>query len=113
MRGSDPRIQLGQVLRGKWRLDKLLGTGGMATVFAATHRNGMRGAVKVLHPAYAADESIRARMLREGALANTIRHPGIARIVDDDETEDGLVFLVMSRRRCRAGAGRCSGPPCC
>ena len=37
------QTRVGTVLRNKWRLDALLGVGGMATVFAATHRNGSRG----------------------------------------------------------------------
>ncbi len=36
-------------MRAKWHLDALLGVGGMAAVYAATHRNGKRGAVKMLH----------------------------------------------------------------
>jgi len=42
--------RVGRVLRGKWHLDALLGVGGMAAVYAATHRNGKRAAIKVLHP---------------------------------------------------------------
>ena len=49
------RIRLGSVLCGKWRLDDVLGVGGMATVFAATHRNGSRAAVKIVHNALAAE----------------------------------------------------------
>ncbi len=92
---ADPRLALGTYLRDKWRLDKLLGRGGMATVFAATHRNGARAAVKVLHPELARDPQIKGRLLREGYVANAVQHPGIVRVLDDDVTEDGLVFLVM------------------
>src|SRR4051794_22410680 len=38
-RGGGPRARVGQTLRGKWHLDGLLGSGGMASVYAATHRN--------------------------------------------------------------------------
>ena len=48
MDDHDPRI--GTTLKGKWRVDALLGVGGMATVYAATHKNGKRVAVKILHP---------------------------------------------------------------
>jgi serine/threonine-protein kinase len=82
------------VLRQKWRLDALLGLGGMAAVYAATHRNGSRGAVKVLHPELAVDRDIRQRFLREGYVANQVDHPGVVRVLDDDEDE-GTVFLVM------------------
>ena len=58
--GTDPRAaeahsRIGHVLKDKWRLDELLGTGGMATVYAATHRNGKRFAIKVLHRETRAD----------------------------------------------------------
>ena len=43
------RDRVGRLLRDRWRLDELLGIGGMAAVYAATHRNGKRVAVKVLN----------------------------------------------------------------
>lgn len=87
--------RLGQVLRGKWRLDSLLGVGGMAAVFAATHRNGKRVAIKMLHPQIAVDTSIQHRFLQEGYVANSIEHEGAVSVLDDDVAEDGAVFLVM------------------
>jgi serine/threonine-protein kinase len=87
--------RIGKVLNGKWHLDALLGVGGMAAVYAATHRNGNRVAVKVLHDHCAADESLRSRFQREGYVANKIHHAGAVRVLDDDQTEDGTVFLVM------------------
>lgn len=86
--------RVGQVLRGKWRLDRVLGIGGMATVYAATHRNGLRGAVKLLHPEVAANADARTRFLREGYVANRVER-GAVKVLDDDTTEDGTVFLVM------------------
>ena len=87
--------RVGTLLKGKWRLDTLLGVGGMAAVYAATHRNRNRAAVKVLHPDLAAEPSVRARFHHEGYAANAVGHPGVVRVLDDDETEEGLVFLVM------------------
>ncbi len=87
--------RVGQTLRGKWRLDALLGVGGMACVFAATHRNGSRGAVKLLHREQALDAATRERFLREGYVANRVAHPGVVAILDDDVTEDQSVYLVM------------------
>ena len=52
--------RVGATLRDKWHLDSLLGVGGMGAVYAATHRNGMRGAVKLLHPERAIDEQFPA-----------------------------------------------------
>jgi serine/threonine-protein kinase len=103
--------RVGQILRDKWTLDRLLGVGGMASVYAATHRNGKRVAVKMLHPELSADQEIRARFLREGYVANKVGHVGAVSVSDDDITEDGACFLVMDllegetleHRRARAG----------
>ena len=70
------RARVGQTLNGKYRLDRLLGVGGMAAVYAATHRNKKRVAVKMLHPELSVHEELRARFLREGYVANTVEHPG-------------------------------------
>jgi eukaryotic-like serine/threonine-protein kinase len=90
------RARVGIVLNDKYRLDRVLGVGGMAAVYAATHlRNASRVAVKLLHPEMAVDTNVRARFLREGYAANSVEHPGTVRILDDDTAEDGSVFLVM------------------
>lgn len=92
--------RVGKVLRRKYRLDRLLGVGGMAAVFAATHRNGSEVAVKILHRELAQLPSIRSRFLREGYVANQIAHPNVVRIMDDDDDdENGTVFLVMELLR--------------
>src|SRR5580693_4762176 len=87
--------RVGQTLNDKWRIDRVIDLGGMAAVFAATHRNGKRVAIKMLHPHIAANESIRQRFLREGYVANRVEHRGAVQVLDDDKTTDGAVFLVM------------------
>jgi serine/threonine-protein kinase len=87
--------RVGQVLRGKWQLDRLIGIGGMAAVYAATHRNGKRGAVKMLHLELSSNDALRSRFLREGYAANRVGHPGAVSVLDDDVADDGSVFLVM------------------
>jgi serine/threonine-protein kinase len=87
--------RVGTTLRGKWRLDALLGIGGMAAVYAATHRNGRRGAVKIPHPNVMMDEQLRQRFLQEGRAANAVQHPGLVAVLDDDEDDTGCPFLVM------------------
>ncbi|WP_437886286.1 serine/threonine-protein kinase [Sorangium sp. So ce307] len=89
------KARVGTVLNGAWRLDALIGLGGMAAVYAATHSAGARVAIKLLHPERARDKVDRARFLREKAIANTVNHPGIAAVLADDVTEDGAPFLVM------------------
>src|SRR5204863_4372566 len=50
--------RLGELVLDKWRLDRLIGIGGMAAVFEATHRNGNRVAIKMLHPDLAGFDEI-------------------------------------------------------
>ena len=87
--------RIGRVLNNKWRIDSLLGTGGMAAVYQATHRNGKRVAIKMLHPNFPSESKLRERFLREGYLANKVDHPGALSVIDDDTTDEGEVFLVM------------------
>jgi len=87
--------RIGSVIKDKWRLDRLLGVGGMACVYAATHRNQKRAAVKMLHREYSTDSAIRERFLREGYLANSVGHRGVVTVDDDDIAEDGTAFIVM------------------
>ncbi len=87
--------RLGTVLKGKWRLDAVIGIGGMASVYSATHRNQARVAIKLLHAEVALDAEVTARFLREGYVANAVGHPGTVRVLDDDVSEDKAPFLVM------------------
>lgn len=87
--------RLGQWIRRKYCLESLLGVGGMATVYAARHRNGSRVAIKIMHAEFAREEGVKRRFLREGYVANKVDHPGVVRIQDDDETDLGEPFLVM------------------
>jgi serine/threonine protein kinase len=89
------RARLGTTLRGKYRLDRVLGVGGMAAVYAATHRNGTEFAVKLLHPELSISGDLRSRFLREGHAAGAVKHPGVVSVLDDDLAEDGAAFLVM------------------
>ncbi|MBI4703981.1 MAG: protein kinase [Deltaproteobacteria bacterium] len=90
-----PSARVGELLEGKWRLDALLGVGAMAAVYQATHRNGNRVAIKLLHPALCSNEEVRARFLREGYVANKVEHKGAVAVQDDGVTGDGSAFLVM------------------
>lgn len=105
--------RLGRTLCEKWTLEQLLGVGGIASVYAARHRNGRRVAVKVLHTELAVDTRIRARFLREGHAASKVEHPGAVAVLDDGVAEDGTAFLVMElldgetlEQRCQRNGGR-------
>lgn len=105
------RDRVGRVLRDKWHLDEVIGTGGFSAVYAATHRTGKRVAIKILNPELSAIETARSRFLREAYAVNAVEHPGMVSIVDDDVDEDGCIYLVMDllegetleERRQRAG----------
>lgn len=87
--------RVGTRIGSKWFLDELLGFGGCASVYAATHRNGARAAVKILHPSVMSDDVLRTRFIREGYVANKVKHPGVVTVLDDDVTENGIPYLVM------------------
>jgi serine/threonine-protein kinase len=89
------RKRVGTTLCGKYRLDALIGVGGMAAVYRGTHRNGHRVAVKVLHAHLGTSEEIGNRFLKEGYVANAVDHAGAVRVLDDDTAQDGAKFLIM------------------
>jgi serine/threonine-protein kinase len=81
---------------GRYRIDGILGVGGMAVVYQATHvNNGARRAIKMLLPEHSANEDIRRRFRREGRLAIQVDHPGVVMVIDDDVTDDDAAFLVL------------------
>lgn len=93
------KARLGEVVLGKWRLERLIGLGGMAAVFEAVPRSGSRVAIKILHPDLSDSGEIRERFLAEGYAANRVAHPGVVTVRDEGTTADGAVFLVMDLLR--------------
>src|SRR5262245_64269875 len=67
---------VGRELDGGWRLDRVLGIGATAAVFEASHSNGRRAAIKLLHDRYSRHELVRARLRREALVARLVDHPG-------------------------------------
>lgn len=80
---------------GKWKLDSLIGVGGMAAVYAATHRTGHRVALKILHADLAFVPQVRERFIREPYIANQIQHRGRVAVLDDDVDSHGCPYFVM------------------
>jgi eukaryotic-like serine/threonine-protein kinase len=81
-------------LAGRYRLDRLLGEGGMASVWQALdERLGRDVAIKVVRPD-AADPAAVARFDREARVVAGLRHPGVV-LVHDYGVDDGSPFLVM------------------
>ncbi len=92
-----PPYAHGDVVGGKYRIEQLVGSGGMAWVFQATHLTlGKRVAIKFLRAGAAADSAeARARFHREGLTAASISGEAIARVLDVGTVDDGAPFLVM------------------
>jgi serine/threonine-protein kinase len=67
----------------------------MGQVFAATHRNGKRAAIKLLRPELSGAPSVIKRFVQEGYAANRVGHPGAVSVLDDGVADDGSIFLVM------------------
>jgi eukaryotic-like serine/threonine-protein kinase len=80
---------------GRYRVERTLGSGGMAVVYLAhdeeLHR---RVAIKVLAEHLAGDDSFRARFLQESKLAGRLSHPNVVQVYDAGETE-GSPYIVM------------------
>lgn len=88
--------RIGRAYADKWSVESLIDMGGMAAVYAGTHRNGKRVALKILHAHIACDADLRARFLREGYVANLIEHPGAVQVLDDHhDPVHNEVLLVM------------------
>jgi serine/threonine protein kinase len=92
---ASARDRIGQTLCGKYFIEEVLGVGGTAVVFRATHRNGNRVAVKLLHDHLCKSRDITRRFMREAYLANLLEHPGTVRVLDDDVDQNGVAFLVL------------------
>jgi serine/threonine protein kinase len=73
----------GEILDGKYRIDKQLGAGGMGNVYLATHLGTTRVvAVKVIAPRWAAEPQFLARFQREAQACGRLRHPNIVNVTD-------------------------------
>jgi len=86
--------RVGTLLAG-YRIERLLGRGGMSSVYLAEHlRLHRRVALKLMAPELAHDERFRDRFLRESQLAASLDHPNIVPIYDADEA-DGVLYIAM------------------
>jgi predicted Ser/Thr protein kinase len=88
-------ITPGTVLKGTYRIEEELGSGGMGTVFLATHLGlEKRMAVKVLSPRAVASPESLARFEREAKVAGKVSHPAMTQVIDFG-LEQGTPFIVM------------------
>lgn len=79
-----------------YRIERVLGTGGMGTVYLAKNPTLPRyDAVKVLSSELSRDPGFRARFIREADVASVLDHPNIVSIYSRGETEDGQLWIAM------------------
>src|ERR1041384_7590102 len=91
---TDP--MLGQVLAGRYLIQKKLGEGGMGAVYLATHITlDKQVALKVLHGEFARKPDLVERFMQEAKAASRIRHENVIDISDFGTPPDGLVFFAM------------------
>ena len=91
-----PSIGPGAVVAGKYRIDALVGEGGMGVVFAAPHEHlDERVALKVLRPSFAASKQATLRFLREARATAKLKNGHVTRVLDVDTLPDGTPYLVM------------------
>jgi eukaryotic-like serine/threonine-protein kinase len=89
-------LSLGSIVNGKYRLARLLGDGGMGSVYEAHHAGlGTRVAIKVLHPDLARRTGLVERFLQEARVAAQIRSPHVVQVTDVDRTSTGQAYIVM------------------
>jgi serine/threonine-protein kinase len=89
-------IREGDLVAGKYRVDRMLGRGGMGLVAAATHVDlGHKVAVKAMRPQTAEDERARARFMREARAAAHLTGAHVARVFDYGTTQEGEPYIVM------------------
>jgi len=89
-------VREGDILLGRYRIEKALGVGGMAVVVSALHLQlNQLVAIKFLLPHVLLNEEVVKRFTREARAAVRIRNEHVARVMDVGELESGIPYIVM------------------
>jgi serine/threonine-protein kinase len=99
-RSDDPgpaaRWLKGELLDGDYRVERVLGEGGMGVVVAARHvRSGAQVAIKLIRPERVTDPAVLKRFLREASITLQLRSPRVARLLRVGDPPSGPPYLVM------------------
>jgi serine/threonine protein kinase len=93
---SRPRLAAGILIAGRYRLDHVLGEGGMGEVWAATHAiTRRRVAMKFVKASASMRPEMRQRFLREARASSLVQHPGVVEVLDVFELDGGMPVMVM------------------
>jgi serine/threonine-protein kinase len=91
-----PSVARGDVIGGKYRVDDVLGRGGMGIVLGATHLTlDERVAIKMLRPSFVRNAEVLARFMREARATVKLKGQHVARVLDVDALPDGAPYIVM------------------
>jgi serine/threonine protein kinase len=89
-------LEPGTLIRGKYRIIRLLGRGGMGTVYQAEHiLLGRQRALKFISSELSQDATFLRRFRREAQAATELLHPNVVQVVDLDQAEDGSPYIAM------------------
>ena len=93
---SEAPVREGDILAGKYRVERVLGIGGMGVVVAATHVElDQKVAIKFVLPAAVNDEGLLERFLREARAAVRLKSEHVAKVLDVGKMESGAPYMVM------------------
>jgi serine/threonine-protein kinase len=96
MNAPTPPVKPGDIVAGKYRVDRVLGMGGMGVVVAATHIELLeRRALKFLLPNALSNAEAIERFLREARAASRLKSEHVARVHDVGKLEDNAPYMVM------------------
>src|SRR4051812_14457673 len=89
-------LEVGSIVAGKLRIDRILGEGGMGVVAAATHiQLDQHVAIKVLRDELANDEHVAERFMREARASGRLKSEHVCRVSDVGKLETGEPYIVM------------------
>ena len=87
---------VGKIIKGRYRVLKKLGEGGMGTVYLAEQvAISRKVALKLLNPDYARDQEFVRRFRQEAKLAASLNHRNVITVFDFDQADDGSLYIVM------------------
>ncbi len=96
MTSNMPNLEPGEIVAGRFRIVKAIGSGGFSVVYLAYHEEiNRKVALKILKPQASADESIVERFRREALYASRLSHPNTIKLYDYGQSEDGMFYIAM------------------
>ncbi|MEZ4251764.1 MAG: protein kinase [Polyangiales bacterium] len=97
---SSTKLGIGDVVDSRYRIERVLGEGGMGAVFVAEHLRLQKPvALKVVHASFAGNAELAERFAREAMVSAKLEHPHVASAIDYGTLADGSAYLVMQLAR--------------